>query len=71
MRLVEIKKFCHLDESCQNLLKNAAREFNLSARAFYRVIKVARTIADLAQSDTTQTQHLAEALQYRAKEITY
>lgn len=64
----ELKQFCPLDEKTKELLKNAANQLHLSARSFYRVIKLSRTIADLSQSETIQTSHLAEALQYRPKE---
>jgi magnesium chelatase family protein len=63
-----IKEFCYLSESCINLLRMAVTRMNLSGRSYYRTIKVARTIADLAQSATIEEEHLAEALQYRPKE---
>jgi magnesium chelatase family protein len=63
----EIRKYCALDTSGQSLLKAAVRQLNLSARGYHRVLKLARTIADLAASDHIGTAHIAEAVQYRSK----
>jgi len=63
----EIKEFCKLSADCLNLLRAAVSKMQLSARAYHRVLKVARTIADLEGSKDIDTQHIAEALQYRAK----
>ncbi len=63
----EIKKFCGLDETCTTLLKNVVSKYYLSARGYYRIIKVARTIADLAGSLEIKPTHIAEAIQYRFK----
>ncbi len=62
----EIKVHCRLDEDSQELLKMAMTELNLSARAYDRILKVARTIADLDHSEAIQTQHIQEAIQYRS-----
>ena len=62
----QIKKFCGLNEECKRLLKMAIEELNLSARAYDKILKVARTIADLADAGSIQTEHLAEAIQYRS-----
>lgn len=61
-----IQRYCHLDEKCSLLLKNAMEKLDLSARAYDRILKVARTIADLDASENIETQHLAEAIQYRS-----
>ncbi len=62
----ELQKFCQLDESSRTILKNAMNKLGLSARAYDRIIKVARTIADLDGAEEIQTQHIAEAIQYRS-----
>ena len=67
MRIAEIRKFCKLDETSESLMRSAMSQMNLSARAYHRLLKLARTIADLAGSETIQPPHLAEALQYRPK----
>jgi magnesium chelatase family protein len=71
MRPQDIKKHCSVDEPTQNLLKSAVNQFNLSARAYSRILKLARTIADLANSERIGQDHVAEALQYRPKESRY
>ncbi len=62
-----VKEFCFLKEDSEKLLKQAAEQLHLSARAFYKTIKVARTIADLEESEFINAPHIAEALQYRQK----
>ena len=60
-----IKKFCTIDEACQKLLEMAIDKFGLSARAYTRILKVARTIADLEGQENILVSHLSEAIQYR------
>ena len=62
----EIEKYCELDETSQNLIKMAMEKLNLSARAYDRILKVARTIADLEGSEHLNSQHISEAIQYRS-----
>jgi len=65
MSVKEIDKFCALDTASENLLKQAINRLNLSARAYHRILKVARTIADLSGTERINNQHIAEAIQYR------
>jgi magnesium chelatase family protein len=67
MPLPLIQKFCVLDSSGQKLLSNAIDKLKLSARAYMRILKLSRTIADLAGSENILPQHLAESLQYRGR----
>ena len=67
MRVGEIRQFCKLDEAGESLIRAAMGQMNLSARGYHRVLKLARTIADLAGCEQIQAAHLAEALQYRPK----
>ena len=62
----EMKQHCRLDADCQELLKMAMTELNLSARAYDRILKVSRTIADLDSAPAIQSQHISEAIQYRS-----
>jgi len=62
----EIRKFCIINDQCEELLKMAMTRLGLSARAFDRIIKVSRTIADLEQSENIKPQHISEAIQYRS-----
>ncbi len=61
-----IRKYCPIDDDCKNLLRNAIEKLGLSARAYDRIIKVARTIADLEDCENISTTHIAEAIQYRS-----
>jgi magnesium chelatase family protein len=62
----ELKMFCALESSTLELLKNAMSDMNLSARAYDRILKVARTIADLAGSEQITSDHVSEAIQFRS-----
>jgi magnesium chelatase family protein len=65
MQTRQLQQWCQLDDASRNLLEAAIRKLGLSARASDRILKVARTIADLAQEDALKPQHVAEAIQYR------
>jgi magnesium chelatase family protein len=67
MRVAEIRKYCVLDETSRSLIKSAMSQMQLSARAYHRILKLSRTIADLAGSEMIGPSHLAEALQYRPR----
>jgi len=67
MRPAEVRQYCNLDETGRALMRTAMSQLNLSARAYHRVLKLARTIADLAGAENIGTPHLAEALQYRPR----
>ena len=66
-----IDRYCPMDDSARDLLKQAAEKLNLSNRAFTRMIKVSRTIADLAEEDIITARHIAEAVQYRSLDRKY
>ncbi len=61
-----IKKFCPIDTACEELLRNAINKLGLSARAYDRILKVSRSIADLSATDKIQPEHISEAIQYRS-----
>ncbi len=63
----EVRRVCVVDSATQDLLKRAVQQMRLSARAYYRILKLARTIADLSAEEKIKTEHVAEALQYRPK----
>ena len=63
----EIREFCPVDDAGHSLLRAAMRQLNMSARAYHRTLKLARTIADLAGAERIETAHLAEAVQYRPR----
>lgn len=65
MRTKDMGKFCRLKDDAQVLLKMAISELNFSARAYDRILKVSRTIADLAGSEQIESEHISEAIQYR------
>ncbi len=68
MRSAEIKKYCQLDEETQEMLKQAVVKMSLSARSYFRILKLARTIADLKNNEKIQKNNVYEALQYRKVE---
>ena len=60
-----LREYCKLDEGTRDLLKNAINKLGLSARAYNRILKVARTVADLDDMENIQLHHVAEAINYR------
>jgi len=66
MHSKDIRKYCTIDQACDELLRNAIDKFGLSARAYDRILKVSRTIADLEKSENISQAHIAEAIQYRS-----
>ena len=71
MTILEIKKYCQIDQAGESLLRNAVDKMNLSARGYHRILKLARTIADLNDEKNVLKDNIAEALQYRQKEEEY
>jgi len=67
MGVAEVRAFCRIDDAGRSLLGAAMRQLQLSARAYHRILKLARTIADLAGSERIEVAHLAEAIQYRPR----
>ena len=61
-----IERFCPLDNESENLLEMAVKELHLSARAYHKIIKLARTIADMAEEKQIHQDHVSEAIQYRS-----
>jgi magnesium chelatase family protein len=67
MTPAEVREFCQVEDAAQSLLKSAMKQLYLSARAFHRILKLARTIADLENADIIKAHHVAEAIQYRPR----
>lgn len=67
MGVAEVRQFCTLEDAGRALVRQAMAQLQLSARAFHRILKLARTIADLEGAQTLAPRHLAEALQYRPR----
>lgn len=67
MHPADVRRFCVMNDECNSLMRSAMSQMQLSARAYHRVLKLARTIADLADSQNITPMHLAEALQYRPR----
>lgn len=65
MQQKQLRTFCELSEDCENLMKMAYDRMGLTARSYDRILRVARTIADLDEAEKIETTHLAEAIQYR------
>jgi magnesium chelatase family protein len=65
----EVRQFCPLDAAGEQLMRAASRQMHLSARSHHRIIKLSRTIADLAGAEQIGAAHIAEALQYRPREL--
>jgi magnesium chelatase family protein len=63
----EVRAYCQIDDAGKSLLRAAMHQLQMSARAYHRILKLSRTIADLAGSDSIETAHLAEAIQYRPR----
>ena len=69
MTPIEIREFCQAEPAAQSLLQAAVKQLLLSARSFHRILKLARTIADLESADIIKAHHLAEAIQYRPRSL--
>jgi magnesium chelatase family protein len=69
MTPTEVREFCEAEESAQSLLKAAMKQLYLSARAFHRILKIGRTLADLEGTDIIKAHHIAEAIQYRPRSL--
>jgi magnesium chelatase family protein len=69
MSAAEVRQFCGLDSAGQSLMRAATRQLSLSARGYHRVLRLARTIADLAGNEQIGAAHLAEAIQYRPRQV--
>ncbi|MFC2018503.1 ATP-binding protein [Chloroflexota bacterium] len=69
MTPTEVREFCQVEEAAQSLLKAAMKQLYLSARAFHRILKIARTIADLESTAIIGANHVAEAIQYRPRRM--
>jgi len=67
MSAKETEEFCPVEKSAENLLKNALEKDYISGRAYFRILKIGRTIADLSQCDILKYNHIAEALSYKIK----
>jgi magnesium chelatase family protein len=65
LRAKQLRTHCHLDDGARDLLRTAINQFSLSARAYDRILKVARTVADLDTAESIQLHHIAEAIYYR------
>jgi magnesium chelatase family protein len=69
MTPTEVREYCKTEESAQSLLKAAMKQLYLSARAFHRILKIGRTLADLENTDIIKANHIAEAIQYRPRSL--
>jgi magnesium chelatase family protein len=65
----EVRAYCPLDPAGKSLLRAAMQQLHMSARAYHRILKLARTIADLAGEEQIQAPHVAEAVQYRPRRM--